>query len=35
MNIIKSFFNQIKNNKNNIEYKNLENFLAAEKHPEV
>jgi len=29
------FFNEIKNEKNQVEYKTLENNLVAEKHPEV
>lgn len=35
LNLVLKFFNQLKNNKNLVEYKSLENGFDAEKHPEV
>jgi hypothetical protein len=35
LNLALKFFNQLKNNKNSLDYKALENGFDAEKHPEV
>lgn len=35
LNLVLKFFNQLKNNKNLVDYKILENGFNAEKHPEV
>jgi hypothetical protein len=35
LNVILTFFSQLKNNKDLVEYKILENNLIADKHPEV